>query len=295
MKITISTAQGTQTTYEYEQLAQMWKDGMLKAETLYWKEGMTDWKPLGELFAGLAPPPLPSGNPSPGRKISQMKRVNPRRKHAAYRWTKEPHMLTATLIFLLLICCGLYLFNCWFTYEETKLLESASEGIQVEDSVWESSDNKLLIVGSSYIIVFLITAITFMKWTYRANQNSRGFGAQNMKYTPGWSASYYIIPIICLFKPYKVMLEVWKVSMNPAKWNDQGGTLLVSFWWYSWIIVGFLGNAIMKQFFKAQNVKSMIATNQISMVHDILSLIVALLAILVINTIYNNQKRLVAG
>ena len=34
MKITISTAQGTQTTYEYEQLAQMWKDGMLKAETL---------------------------------------------------------------------------------------------------------------------------------------------------------------------------------------------------------------------------------------------------------------------
>ena len=88
MKITISTAQGTQTTYEYEQLAQMWKDGMLKVETLYWKEGMTDWKPLGELFAGLAPPPLPSGNPSPGRKISQMKRVNPQNGSTGIREKK---------------------------------------------------------------------------------------------------------------------------------------------------------------------------------------------------------------
>ena len=50
MKIIIVTEGGTQSTYEYDRLAEMWKDGLLKAETLYWKEGMTDWRPLRELF-----------------------------------------------------------------------------------------------------------------------------------------------------------------------------------------------------------------------------------------------------
>lgn len=78
MQITINTPSGKQATYQYEQLAQMWKDGMLKAETLYWKEGMTEWRPLSDLFVGLAPPPPPqrSSIASRGKKISEIKSVS---------------------------------------------------------------------------------------------------------------------------------------------------------------------------------------------------------------------------
>jgi hypothetical protein len=294
MKIIIVTEGGGQSTYEYERLAEMWKDGLLKAETLYWKEGMIDWRPLRELFEGISPPPVPPAATPPVTTIRHKKVPLKKAKRVeSFRWTKEPHMLTATLIFLILSCGIFDLINAWSNYEQLLLFQDLNNGLTVDDSVLERNEEREEIISICIFAIFIVTGIVFAKWTHQAVVNSRGFGSKSMKYTPGWAAAYYFIPIINIYKPYKVMMEVWKVSMNPNNWQNQGGTLLISFWWYSWIIVGYVGIAVSKQFFKSETLEAYIQAYQLYIAHDVANFIVALLAILVVNTIYNNQKRLV--
>ena len=90
------------------------------------------------------------------------------------------------------------------------------------------------------------------------------------------------------------MMEVWKVSMNPSDWQKQGGTLLISFWWYSWLLWGLLERVGLQVFIKSESATALRDSAYISILTGAIGILSALFAILVINTIYHNQKRLVA-
>jgi hypothetical protein len=293
--ITVINDKGNQSSYTASQLAKMWDDGLLKAETLYWEDGMPDWRPLSDLFKPKSPPPVPSASAPEINKAKPSRNINPNRKSPKpLKWIKEPHMITFALI-LFLIFNGIGdLVGIWSANEDAILFEEIVLGNQYSDEDIQASDNRNSVIGLIRIFIFWITAVIFMRWTYLAVLNSRGFGASAMKYTPKWSAFYYIIPIICLYKPYKVMMEVWKVSMNPSDWQKQGGTLLISFWWYSWLLYGLLGNVDLKVYMKSESAAALRDSAYISMFTSAIGILSALFAILVINTIYHNQKRLVA-
>lgn len=44
--------------YTFEQLRSMWSSGQLTADTLYWQDGMTEWKPLHQLGMDMAIQPV---------------------------------------------------------------------------------------------------------------------------------------------------------------------------------------------------------------------------------------------
>lgn len=82
----------------------------------------------------------------------------------------------------------------------------------------ESNDQRQQIIGWFQAGVTITTIILFVKWIYRASFNARALGAQNMKFTPGWSVGYYFIPFLNLWRPYQAMKEIWKASKNPTSW-----------------------------------------------------------------------------
>jgi len=63
--IHISTGNGEPSQYDEEQVRAMLQQGVLRDDAIFWKEGMSDWQPIRNLFpqataAELEPPPLPS-------------------------------------------------------------------------------------------------------------------------------------------------------------------------------------------------------------------------------------------
>ena len=69
-----------------------------------------------------------------------------------------------------------------------------------------------VIVGWVDLVLVIVTVTTFLLWVYRSNENLRALSGESMTFTPGWSVGWYFIPIVCLWKPYQVMKEIWNVS-----------------------------------------------------------------------------------
>jgi len=92
--------------------------------------------------------------------------------------------------------------------------------------VWQN------IVAFSNFIINLVAGILILMWIYRANANARLPGAQDMKFTPGWSVGWFFIPFAMLFKPFQAMKEIWRASANPQDWQSQPVSVLVGWWWF---------------------------------------------------------------
>jgi len=55
----------------------------------------------------------------------------------------------------------------------------------------EFNDKRQQVIGLFQFGIVIVTIILFAMWIYRANFNVRQLGAENMKFTPGWSVGYY--------------------------------------------------------------------------------------------------------
>jgi len=148
------------------------------------------------------------------------------------------------------------------------------------------------LVAIAYLIVFIITGVAFLKWIYRANLNSRGFGAKDMKFTPGWSIGYYFIPILNLYKPYHAMKEIWQVSKSPENWQAQEASDLLTWWWALWLLAGFVDQALFRLSWDAETPDALQAVTVVSIVSCLISIPLCMVAITLVKKISGRQLEL---
>jgi hypothetical protein len=277
--ILIVVANGSHAPYDENQARAMLKQGLLRPETLYWKEGMAEWRPLSELppaqgaTAGVAGAALPLPTSATG-----------------YTFTKNPEtlaMVVEVMLVISLLVAGLQM-----------LLGLAS---LILTSVEDFKTGQLIGITMKYsaffaVFVYICTAIPFAKWIYRANLNCRGFGA-NLTYSPGGAIGCYFIPFANLVFPYEAMQEIWKASCNPADWKSERGSYLIGCWWAFWLLHSFLGgivfyysrtkvSGLVEIEFKLKTLASLFIVTELS------KIILCILAFALIYLITDRQKKL---
>ncbi|MDA7888799.1 DUF4328 domain-containing protein, partial [Akkermansiaceae bacterium] len=99
------------------------------------------------------------------------------------------------------------------------MLVTAAEGRSLDLGLMAKKWERMFIAGRVEFWMFVVTGIVFLAWVRRANINSRGFGAANMNFSPGWSIGFYFIPILNLFKPFQAMKEILFVSRDAKRWG----------------------------------------------------------------------------
>ena len=154
----------------------------------------------------------------------------------------------------------------------------------------EASDQRQGVVGILYLIVFVVSGFLILRWIHRANFNARQLGAENMKFTPGWSIGYYFIPILTLWKPYQAMKEIWKASKNPSDWESQNTSGILPLWWSLWLISIFLGQAIFRLSIQVEELQELINLNILTQFSDALDILLALVFLSIVKNIYNFQS-----
>jgi Domain of unknown function (DUF4328) len=92
-----------------------------------------------------------------------------------------------------------------------------------------------------YLICYIVTAIVFLVWFYRAYANLRPLGATRLNQTPGWAVGVWFLPIMNLFRPVQAAQEIWRNSDPAAVDGDDldssrsPNSTVIGLWWTAWI------------------------------------------------------------
>ena len=206
-----------------------------------------------------------------------------------YHYSKNPTSLTKFLKTMLWGSLGISILSLLSDFMQMNLLSSGN----FSQAAAESSDSRQQIIGILYLVAVIITGIAFLKWIHRMNSNCHGFEAQGMEFTPGWSIGYYFIPFINLYKPYRAMKEIWKVSTNPTNWRNESGSGLLGCWWALWIISNVLGQASFRMSMRANTISSLQESTTVSILSGIIDIPSYIVAVSLISTIFTKQEKLV--
>ncbi|RYD66870.1 MAG: DUF4328 domain-containing protein [Verrucomicrobiaceae bacterium] len=281
-KIHVATREG-QSEHEEAELRTLWHQGQLPRDAKYWKEGMADWQPLASWF---------SNDGAPFNPYSSTLHAEPQAVSASgnYAYVRSPHSLTRFLLVMLSLCVVCSTLNILSDGMQLSLLNSSytqEEG--------EANDLRQSILAISWTVLFFVTSIPFLRWIHRANLNLRGFGAWDLKFTPGWAVGYFFIPFINLVRPYQAMKEIWQASHDPKNWQLQKNTALVGWWWALWILCSLMGRISLSFSRRADTIDKLNESTAISIVSSSTNLVVTLLAILLVLRISRKQEERVNG
>jgi len=255
----------------------MWEQGLLPEDAYYWQEGMIDWKPISEYFNISQIPDAPVTPPLPAISV----------QHYVYK--KNPRALTSFLIVMLWISLASEAVSLSSDISQMVLL-SQNSFTQEEAN---ANDARQRLVGLGYFAVFAVTGITFLKWIHRANLNCHGFGAKDMRFTPGWAVGYYFIPFVNLVRPYQVMKEIWQVSKNPQNWLSVSAGGLVILWWSLQIASGFLEQLSFRLAMHAESIFDLQIATLISIFSGVVGVVLCFVVISLVKTVAKMQETLV--
>ena len=154
-----------------------------------------------------------------------------------------------------------------------------------------TNDARQLLITLLQGAMFLITAVIFCRWIFRANQNVRALGANGLMATPGWAVGYFFVPILCLWKPYLAMKELWKASRNPIAWREIRRGSAFPAWWTLFIFSNVGSGAASSEMSRAHTILDLQTATHTQILSDLSSAAHALLAMLIVSQIFSAQRK----
>jgi hypothetical protein len=91
--------------------------------------------------------------------------------------------------------------------------------------------------------LYVLCAVVFVAWTYRAYRNLRPLGARGQRFASGWAIGGWLVPVLALWRPKQVVNDIWRASDSelaadaaPDEWRDRTPPPLLAWWWGLWLI-----------------------------------------------------------
>lgn len=150
-----------------------------------------------------------------------------------------------TAILLIYIMMGLQILFAFSHYLQYELLGNLEKGIVEYDDA-ESNDTRQQFIAIIIVVMSIVSAVTFIQWFRRAYFNLHSL-SNGLKYSEGWAAGAWFVPILNLFRPYQIMRELFDESSRVIS-EKMGGfqpkpyLLNINLWWGLWIFSNVMSN-----------------------------------------------------
>ncbi len=200
-----------------------------------------------------------------------------------------------TLIRIVLVLEIVSLFSSLMQYD---LLQTAANGGFISDAAAEANDTRQSILGTLYLIAYMISGITFIMWFRRAYFNLHQ-KVNFLTHSEGWAAGCWFIPIINLYRPYQIMKEIYvetkKLLTNKGLSEKVDySTSYLNWWWTLWVISGIIGQFIFRFSIKSENtIENITITTVMLIISSILGIPLTLITVKVIKD-YSKVEPLLA-
>jgi Domain of unknown function (DUF4328) len=269
---------GQRTKRSEEEIRRLWSSGLMPGGTIYWQEGMSEWKPLKEWLGdqpSAAPPQLVQAPP----------------EVEGYHFVVDPTGLTKFLQGLLWASVVVACLALLIDLEEVVRVQLG----QLTPDQLSGSDPMQGVVGLSQASLGIVTGIVFLKWVYRAYKNIQGFGAEGLRFSPGWAVGYYFVPVLSLIRPVQVMSEIWRVSQDPRNWLRRRGSWLIGTWWALFLLYSIVTQVSLELALDSSTNSQWTLAAIFAILGDFFSVPLSIVVLRLVTEIYRHQKKLVEG
>lgn len=175
-------------------------------------------------------------------------------------------------------------------FMELNLLRNI-ENVSPEEAT--ASDSRQLMIVIIFSIAYLISGIYFIRWFRRAYYNQQ-VKFTSMKYTNGWAAGSWFIPIFNLFRPYQMIQEMFNNAYNALEYDSSDRKVifnnrLLGFWWFMWVAFSILSRVQTRASKIAEDIGALTKLNYFSIGLNLWIIPMAFLVVKVIRN-YNEME-----
>jgi len=183
-------------------------------------------------------------------------------------------------------------------YSLLQFVNDVANGLPASDERANSVDSYNRAAGSLQLLALLLSAIFFCRWFHRAHGNLSTLGITELKYTPGWAVGGFFVPFLNLVRPYQVMSEVWKRSME--LWTERPSAHiranpprdLVGLWWAGFLLTSFAGNLSGQLMLRAEGLDQIRIAASVTLVANLVDIPAAIVAMLLLGAVTRLQTAL---
>jgi hypothetical protein len=163
------------------------------------------------------------------------------------------------------------------------LLNSIRHGNGVDMNTAAANDLRQQIIAILFIIVYIISAVTFILWFRRAYYN---LGTKDvfLSYEDGWAAGSWFIPILNWFRPYQIMKELYTETVEFL--NKKGhtpeliiGNKNINLWWSFWLASSIIGQIVFRYSRAAETVDDFLSVTFLSILSSTLMIPLAIFTV----------------
>lgn len=150
------------------------------------------------------------------------------------------------------------------------------------DDVLDRADTSDLLMGVAGVaqgFSLVACAVLFVVWLWRVRVNAEVFAPNGHSKARGWVIGGWVVPIVSLWYPRRVVLDVWDAS-RPAGRTD--GHALVNSWWTLWLLTNTVGRILYSQAETAHTSQEIRDATILMVVADAVDLAAAALAVLLV-------------
>jgi hypothetical protein len=140
------------------------------------------------------------------------------------------------IIYIILVFNLISVFSFYFQYE---LLLKIEDGYYSESEA-TSNDTRQQFIAIANALLYIVSAITFISWFRRAYYNLHQL-TDRLRYSEGWAAGGWFLPIGNLFIPFQIMRELFVKAQNIINKNESHRQnnrypAILNLWWGLWIL-----------------------------------------------------------
>lgn len=147
------------------------------------------------------------------------------------------------------------------------------------------------------VLLLLVLAFIFSLFVHRASRNLLPLKTEGQRFSPEWAVACFYVPIINLFRPFQVFIELfggsgpYRPGENPQAWKQSGMPLgILVFWWMASLAsIGL--NPIVLGFVLAD--ETLAEASSAALTHawiDVWLIVPAIMAILVVHALHRRQE-----
>ena len=188
-----------------------------------------------------------------------------------------------TLIWVVLAVEAISLVSGYFQYD---LLQTLANGGDISEEVADANDLREQIIAIVYLIVLIVSAVTFIQWFRRAYYNLHQ-KVDNLSYSEGWAAGAWFVPILNLFRPYQIMKELFVETrkllvQKELRLAEKIAVSSLGVWWTLWILNNLIGQFVFRYARTAETIPEYSIMTVADMAGSIVGIILAFMAVKII-------------
>jgi hypothetical protein len=165
----------------------------------------------------------------------------------------------------------------------------------IDMNMINASDTFIIAVNVAHIIIVILSIVFFIMWFRRAYYNLHTLPWHNARYTEGWAAGSWFVPVINLWWPYQIMMDIWRGTQHALKerLGEPRSAAIVGWWWALHIITNFYNYISSRIGWDAEdNIDSLLTSTKVDFIGEILSIPAIIITIILIQRTGSFEREL---